>query len=521
MYIVCRLGGARDLPDVYARLRDELARGSSSALHSAPSLPAYAYATAKRLSVGEGLDADGLESIPWMQTPEHDSPDYGGLLDRIRSELDPVIAEALELHHARGLAIDDIAYVMGLASPDAARAVADGGEQVRDFASSLDSEPAVDVLIRDAFRPQTVVDPATTERLPRRVPRLSEGTLIGGRFEISSVAQTTASQSIYLANDTSVTGQSIVLHLLHRSASTTSARTGMLRTLRLLDWVAHPSIGRILGYGWHADRLWYATPWYEGHTLEQLVQRGALSSGEAIDIFVPLARGLAALHQSGVVHRDISLDKILLLQIGTKGAYETLAVLSGFDAWLNGEVLVAEESRVLAPEVARRLSEGGQVGAGANSEDVFSLGLALLCALEPGARPGSGEPWSAFLIRRATAPVEVPASSRVGPFSELLTRALSVDPHVRPTAAEFASGLERLAPSVSAKRNRRRLFIPASIVAAAAALLLVAVFVRQSRLRLIEETQRGADAVMLSEELEAEKARSKQLEAELEGGAAE
>ena len=218
---------------------------------------------------------------------------------------------------------------------------------------------------------------------------------------------------------------------------------------------------------------------------------------------------------------DDSLDKILLLQIGTKGAYETLAVLSGFDAWLTGEVLVAEESRVLAPEVARRLSEGGQVGAGANSEDVFSLGLALLCALEPGARPGSGEPWPAFLTRRATAPVEVPASSRVGPFSELLTRALSVDPHVRPTAAEFASELERLAPSVSAKQTRRRLFIPMSIVAAAAALLLVAVFVRQSRLRLIEETQRGADALMLSEELEAEKARSKQLEAELEGSAAE
>ena len=174
------------------------------------------------------------------------------------------------MHHARGLSVDDLAYVMGVSSAVAAQHVAEGIGIVKSVARALDPEPAVDTLVQDAFRPRTDADPADAIRLHARPPRLAEGDLVGGRFEVSSAAQTTASASIYLATDTSVPGESVVLHLLHRTASTTSARSGMLRKVRLLGSVVHTSIGRILDYGWHADRLWYATPWYEGHTLEQL-----------------------------------------------------------------------------------------------------------------------------------------------------------------------------------------------------------------------------------------------------------
>jgi serine/threonine protein kinase len=289
----------------------------------------------------------------------------------------------------------------------------------------------------------------------------------------------------------------------------------MLRKVRLLGSVVHTSIGRILDYGWHADRLWYATPWYEGHTLEQLAQQGPLSPSEAIDIFAPLARALSALHEHGVVHRAITSSNTLILRIGTKKTYETLPLLTGYDTWLLGDVSVPDEPRSLAPEVAKRLSQGAHSGSPTPDEDVFALGLALLHSLEPRARPRGDDPWPAFLARRAKSPIEVSDSPKLAPFAKLLRQALSINADARPSAAEFAAALEGARREVAEKRARRRLLVPISVVAVAVVLLLITYFVRQSRLRLIDATLDAADAQVLDEELEAERARALELESQL------
>ena len=517
MYLVCRLGGPERLSEVYEQFRQALARGSSTELQKAPSLPAFAYAAARRAAIeqGEGSAPTGFETIPWVQSPEGRPPRYGEVLDRLRSELRGEAAEALELRHARGLGIEDIAYVIGVSSAVAAEHLAEGTRIVEAVGGGLDPKPAVDTMVRDAFRPRTEADPADALRLHARPQRLTEGTLVGGRFEVSSPAQTSASASVYLASDTSVPGESVVLHLLHRIASTTSGRNGMLRKLRLLGSVVHPSIGRVLDYGWHADRLWYATPWYEGHTLEQLTDQGALTPSEAIDIFAPLARALAALHEHGVVHREITGGNTLILRVGTKGVFETLPLLTGFDTWLLGEVSAADEPRSLAPEVAKRLSQGAPCGAPTSSEDVFALALMLRNSLAPRARLPADEPWSAFLARRADSTVELGDSPKFAPFAKWLQRALSIVPEARPSAAEVGEALGGARPEVAEKKARRRLFVPISVLAVALILLMVTYFVRQSRLRLIEETLEAADAQVLGEELEAEKARARELESQL------
>lgn len=517
MYMVCRLGGPERLEDAYGRFREALARGSSTELQTAPSLPAFAYAAARRAAAAQGDDfaPAGFDAIAWEPTPDGRPPRYGEALDRLRCELQGEVAEAIELHYARGLGVEDVAYVTGVSSDLAAERVAHGTRILEIAAGTLDPEPPIDTLVQDAFRPSTDSEPGAEMRLHARPPRLVPGELVGGRFEISSAAQTIASASIYLANDTSVPGESVVLHLLHRTASTTSARMGMVRKVRLLSSVIHASIGRILDYGWHADRLWYATPWYEGHTLDQLALEQGLTPTEAIDIFGPLARALSVLHEHGVVHRGIASENTLILRLGTKGADESLPVLTGFNNWLLADVSAADEPRSLAPEVAKRLCQDAPAGAPTPSEDVFAVGLALLVSLEPSARPRGESPWPAFLASRAESPIEVPDSPRIAPFAKLLRRALSIDPDDRPTAADFAVALEHARPGVSRTRARRQMLVPLSVVAVAVCLLLVTLVVRQSRLRLIDATFQAADAQTLGEELEAERARSRELEREL------
>lgn len=513
MYLACRLGGAEQLADVYAEVQRALARGSAAELEKAPSLPAFAYGIARRTaSTARGPDdPPGLENVPWGSTPERDAAGYAEALDRIRTELAPESSEALELHYARGLGFPDLAYVTGVDEAAARARVDAGARQVDQIVATLEPRPELAELLGDAFHARTSAEPADAGRLQARPPRLPEGSVVGGRFEVASSPQVSSVASVYLVNDTSVPGQKVVLHLLHRVAPSTAARAGMLRKVRLLGSVVHASVGRVVDYGWQADRLWYTTPWYEGHTLDALAAQRALSPDEAIDIFVPLAQALAALHEHGVVHRDIAPETTLVLRVGSQGAYQTLPVLTGFDAWVLGEPSADDEPRSIAPEVAGRLSAGQPAPAPSRGEDVFALGYTLLQCLAPD--PGvAREPWPSFVAKRAREPVSIVDNPRTRPFARLLERALAIDPDARPSAAEMAEALEAAKPKIAAKRARRSLVLPVSVVLAVVGLLLVGLFLRQSRLRLIQETLDVAEAQELRDELEAERARSKALE---------
>ena len=58
--------------------------------------------------------------------------------------------------------------------------------------------------------------------------------------------------------------------------------------------------------------LYTLMPFYDGETLEQRLRRGPpVSRAEGLDIAIKLAKGVAALHRAGVVHRDIKPDNVV------------------------------------------------------------------------------------------------------------------------------------------------------------------------------------------------------------------
>ena len=91
-------------------------------------------------------------------------------------------------------------------------------------------------------------------------------------------------------------------------------RGAFLRETWIASRVQSPFVGEILQLG--ADRqtqLYIAQPFYEGETLEsRLKRKPALSLTAGLDIAQKLAKGIAALHRAGVIHRDIKPDNVII-----------------------------------------------------------------------------------------------------------------------------------------------------------------------------------------------------------------
>ncbi|MCA9575349.1 MAG: serine/threonine protein kinase, partial [Myxococcales bacterium] len=293
---------------------------------------------------------------------------------------------------------------------------------------------------------------------------LAAGTPIGQRFLIDAPVGAGAQGEVYRAQDRNVRGHRVAIKLMRHPARTEDQRTAAMRELELLSAVHHPSVLHFLDYGWHEGRLWFAMPWLEGETLEEMV----LSRQEAKPVFEKLAAGLAALHAVGIRHQDLKPANVFL---STVTGYDELQpqLLDLGVAVRSGELMAAGSLAYFAPEVAGSWPMPDPTVDG--KADVFALALTLREVLEPGTMPElpeSQDDVQAFLERRATELVSPPRGRSLRYLRKSFARWLAIDPAQRPTADEFRRELDVL---LQPERRRRRalwiLFV-ASVVAAVA-----------------------------------------------------
>jgi serine/threonine-protein kinase len=244
---------------------------------------------------------------------------------------------------------------------------------------------------------------------------------------------------------------------------------------RLLARVRHPNVVTIFG----AQRIDGVTGLWmelvEGGTLAaELGERGAFSADEIAKVGVELCGALAAVHEAGVVHRDVKAQNVLrdgrgrvvLGDFGTGTAIDDAAATAGS---LGGT------PAYLAPEIF--------AGAPATSRsDIYSLGT-LLFLLATGTFPVSAR--SLRDLRDAHA-----AGTRPGvrsrrpelpaPLAEAIDRALDPEAGRRCASAdEMRVALQRF---LDGRQPRARVRAPFG-VAAAAVVLLTATAVLTSSLR--------------------------------------
>ena len=193
--------------------------------------------------------------------------------------------------------------------------------------------------------------------------------IIADRFVIEKLVGSGGMGEVFRAKDR-LSGEKVAIKVLF--ASMKRDRERFKQEALILADVLHPRIVRYVAHGvTEGDRPYLAMEWLEGEDLGERLERKGLSLRESVTLARRVAEGLGALHDRGVVHRDVKPSNVFILE----NDVERAKILDLGVARLLGNSRPSTRSGVMvgtpgymAPEQARGSRE---IDARA---DVFALG---------------------------------------------------------------------------------------------------------------------------------------------------
>ena len=256
----------------------------------------------------------------------------------------------------------------------------------------------------------------------------SEGlpTVVGDRYRLVDLLGRGGTAEVHLAHD-EVLGRDVALKLLPRGHGEDDV-VRMEAEMRTLARLNHPALVSVHDAGADDGRPWFVMELVAGTTLSDRLRRGPLELDQVAALAVRLTDALSAVHDAGVVHRDVKPGNVLLpdgqVDRAKLADFGVARVLDS--AALTATGLVVGTAAYLAPEQVT----GEDVTSAA---DVYALGLVLLeCVTGEREFPGTGvESAAARLHRAPRVPGRLPR--RLG---HLLTWMLRDEPERRPSVAE-------------------------------------------------------------------------------------
>ena len=196
----------------------------------------------------------------------------------------------------------------------------------------------------------------------------------------------------------------------------------------------HPHVAQVYDGGQQAGSIFMVGEYLSGGSLEDLLRAGqVLSPEETARLGRDVASALAYLHEQGLVHGELSPNKILFDSSGhVRVSDVALAGLAG----PHRHFTTRDDVRYFSPEQAR-----GDIATA--SSDVYALGL-ILFETSTGATPFEGATAERMLHERLHGPL--PSRPELGGLDIVLAQATVPDSLVRLTAEEMTARLSSVVP---------------------------------------------------------------------------
>jgi serine/threonine protein kinase len=231
-------------------------------------------------------------------------------------------------------------------------------------------------------------------------------------------------------------GRAVAIKVLRpHVAHDPDARARLAREVETLELIRHPNVAPVLDADLDGPRPYLVTKYVPGPPLDDyVVENGPLDGDDLTRLAEGLAGALDAIHEAGVIHRDLKPGNVLvvdgepmLIDFGIAHAVD--------DIRLTMTGLVMGTPGYLAPEIV----EGAEV-----SEATDWWGWAATLAFAATGQPPFGRgPMEAVLARVARGESDLRGTDP--DLRPLLRAALSPDPDARPSSREVVEALRRYA----------------------------------------------------------------------------
>jgi predicted Ser/Thr protein kinase len=305
----------------------------------------------------------------------------------------------------------------------------------------------------------TLGETAVTETTPIIVSvDLRPGTVFHNRYEIVGPIGKGGMGMVYKARDKSLDEVVAIKVLRPDFAQDPKMADRFKSEIRLARRIRHRNVCGIHDYGEDKGLLYISMEYIEGVDLKHLIRKkGVFPPAEAFDMAIQVSEGLQAVHDAGIIHRDLKTPNIMRDAGGVARLMDF-----GIAKRKGGETLTATGHIVGTPEyMSPEQAQGHKVDF---RSDIYALGI-VIYEIFTGRVPFRGETPISTILKHINEPppLDGPEAAALPPeLRAVLRRCLAKEPDDRFSSANELAEALRNARSPS----RRQVPMPTEVLRA-------------------------------------------------------
>jgi len=268
---------------------------------------------------------------------------------------------------------------------------------------------------------------------------LSPGVVFHSRYEILETLGRGGMGMVFKAHDRTL-DETVAIKVLRPDFAQDPKMAARFKSeIKLARKVRHKNVCTIHDFGEDHGLLFISMEPIGGTDLKKvLTEKGGLPMGQAYDLAIQIAEGLQAVHEAGIIHRDLKAPNIMIEPSGVARLMDFgIAKQEGVDGTMTATGHIVGTPDYMSPEQAQGLKLDFR-------SDIYALGI-VTWEIFTGHVPFRGETPISTILKHINEPppLDGPEASKLpGPLRPALRKALAKNPAERfATARDFAEAL--------------------------------------------------------------------------------